>query len=113
MEYKNESLEKFNKKLSESKVAIIGLGTSNIPLLDYMNELNADTTVFDNRLKENIPQEIIDKITNYNFKYYFGNDSLNNLRNFDIIFRGGLLCLTYLCIESIGQEHFLMWLDKK
>ena len=87
MEYKNEELEKFNKKLSESKVAIIGLGTSNIPLLDYMNELNADTTVFDSRLKENIPQEIIDKITNYNFKYYFGNDSLNNLRNFDIIFR--------------------------
>ena len=47
MEYKNEKLKELNEFLSKSKVAIIGLGVSNIPLLDYMYNLNANITVFD------------------------------------------------------------------
>lgn len=38
MSYKNTKLEEFNKWLNKRKVAIIGLGVSNLPLIDYMQK---------------------------------------------------------------------------
>ena len=87
MEYINEKLIELNEFLKKSKVAIIGLGVSNIPLLDYMHNLNADVTVFDDRKEEKISKEILDKVTKYNFDFSFGSDSLSKLNGFDIIFR--------------------------
>ena len=49
MSYKNEKLEEFNDYVRFRKVAIIGLGVSNIPLIDYMFEKKARVTVFDYR----------------------------------------------------------------
>ena len=87
MSYINNKLEELNEFLSKSKVAIIGLGVSNIPLLDYMYNLKAKVTVFDDREAEKISSEILDKVSKYNFESYFGADSLKNLNGFDIIFR--------------------------
>ena len=36
MEYKNKKLEEFNNYIRFRKIAIIGLGVSNIPLIDYL-----------------------------------------------------------------------------
>ena len=87
MSYKNEKLEEFNRYLRNRKVAIIGLGVSNIPLLDYMNDKEARVTVFDERTIDNIPIEALEKIRRYEINSYFGKDCLKNLEGFDIIFR--------------------------
>lgn len=87
MAYKNERLEEFNNYLKNRKVAIIGLGVSNIPLLDYMNEKEARVTVFDDRTIDKIPMEALEKIRKYEINSYFGKDSLKNLKGYDIIFR--------------------------
>jgi UDP-N-acetylmuramoylalanine--D-glutamate ligase len=87
MSYKNEKLEEFNKYLKNRKVAIIGLGVSNIPLLDYMHEMGANVTVFDNKKREDTAERVIAKIVNYGFGAYFGENCLENLVGFDIIFR--------------------------
>ena len=87
MEYKNKKLEEFNEYIRYRKVAIIGLGVSNIPLIDYMHQKKARVTVFDDREEESIPKEIMDKIKLYKFEYSFGKGSLKKLINFDIIFR--------------------------
>ena len=87
MNFKNEQLEEFNDYVRFRKIAIIGLGVSNIPLLDYMYEKKANVTVFDDREIDSIPKKIMDKIKSYNFKFFFGKESLKNLKNFDIIFR--------------------------
>lgn len=87
MEYKNEKLEEFNNFVKNKKIAIIGLGVSNIPLLDYFHELNSKISVFDNREKEELDSTIIDKIYNYGITYYGGKNNLENLNGFDIIFR--------------------------
>ena len=87
MSYKNEKLEEFNKYLRNRKVAIIGLGVSNIPLLDYMNDKDAIVTVFDERTIDKIPTEALEKIRQYEINSYFGEDCLKNLKGFDIIFR--------------------------
>ena len=87
MKFENKKLKEFEEYIRYRKIAIIGLGVSNIPLIDYMYNKKAKVTVFDDREKENIPQEIIDKIEKYEFDYSFGKDNLAKLKNFDIIFR--------------------------
>ena len=74
----NKELENFHKQLQESKVAVIGLGVSNIPLIKYLKNLNVDVTVFDNRTVEQMPEEILQilekirskKLTNFDFDRY-------------------------------------------
>ena len=87
MSYKNEKLEEFNDYVRFRKVAIIGLGVSNIPLIDYMFEKKARVTVFDDREIDKIPEDILKKIKKYEFNYYFGKESLEHLKNFDLILR--------------------------
>lgn len=87
MEFKNNKLEEFEKNLKNKKVAVIGVGVSNIPLIDYLYKKQADVTIFDDREQSKISQEIIEKINKYKFKSYFGKGNLENLHGFDLIFR--------------------------
>ena len=87
MEYINENLEEFNNYLKFKKVAIIGLGVSNLPLLDYMYEKNAKGTVFDEKEEKDIEKNILEKLKKYKFDYFFEKNCFENLKGFDIIFR--------------------------
>lgn len=49
MNFENKKLLEFNKLLEGKKVAIIGMGVSNTPLLDYFYETNTQVTVFDKK----------------------------------------------------------------
>ena len=85
--FENKNLIEFNEYIKYRKVAIIGLGVSNIPLLDYLHEKKAKVTVFDEREVDNIPKEIFEELIKYNMKYVFGKECLKELKGFDIIFR--------------------------
>lgn len=85
MEYVNKKLNEFNDYIRFRKVAVIGVGVSNIPLLDYLYEKKANVTIFDE--KESISEEIMEKIKKYGFQFYIGENCLKNLKNFNLIFR--------------------------
>ena len=87
MGYYNSKLDDFEKYLSNKKVAIIGLGISNIPMLDYLYKLNAKVSIFDKKGIEKFDESIINKIKEYDFSFYTGENSLEKLNGFDIIFR--------------------------
>lgn len=87
MNFKNEKLEQFNEYIKFRKAAVIGLGVSNIPLLDYLYEKKAQVTVFDERTINEISNDIINKINEYHFETFFGEECLRNLKGFNIIFR--------------------------
>ena len=87
MEYINKKLEEFNNYLQNRKVAIIGLGVSNIPLIDYLHTYKAKVTVFDNRNVDDIPKEVMDRITNYAMEFSLGPNNLEKLKGFDLILR--------------------------
>lgn len=87
MEEENKRLQEFEDYIRFRKIAVIGLGVSNLPLLDYLYEKKARVTIFDSREMEKIPKDIIHKITNYEFQFFFGENSLQNLKGFDLIFR--------------------------
>lgn len=87
MSFTNTKLKEFNEYIQNKKVAVIGLGVSNIPLLDYLYKNKAKVTVFDNREIDKIPKDVMDKITNYNFLFSFGENNLSKLVGFNLIFR--------------------------
>lgn len=91
MEFKNEKLEQFNKFTSGKKIAIIGLGVSNLPLLDYFHDLACRISIFDNRIKDELDKDIIEKIDKYGIEYFGGENNLENLKGFDIIFRSPIV----------------------
>ena len=65
MSFTNTKLEEFNNSIVGKKIAIIGLGVSNEPLIDYMQERKAKLAVFDKRNQEKIDQKILNKIEKY------------------------------------------------
>lgn len=87
MEYINSKLIEFNNYLKGRNVALIGLGVSNVPLIDYLHDIGAIVTIFERKNIEYIDKYIIDKIINYGMEYYFGEDYLDELDEFDVIFR--------------------------
>ncbi len=87
MEFKNQKLEKFEEYIKNKKIAVIGVGVSNIPLIDYLFEKKAKVTIFDDREEEKISKDIFDKIKKYKYDYYFGKRNLDNLHGFEVIFR--------------------------
>ena len=76
----NKKLEEFNKNLIGKKIAIIGLGVSNLPLLDYLKDIECTVSIFN---EGNIDIDL----SNYKYDVYIGEDCLNNLVGYDIIFR--------------------------
>ena len=83
----NEKLEEFNNYIKFRKVAVIGLGVSNFPLLDYLHEKKAKVTVFDQRTIDQIPKEVMDIITQNSFEFSLGENYLSKLQGFDLILR--------------------------
>ena len=84
----NKKLDEFNDYIKYRKIAVIGLGVSNIPLLDYLHEKKAKVTVFDQRTIDNISKDVMDKITSYSFEFSLGENYLEKLkgpRDFNII----------------------------
>ena len=76
----NKKLDEFNKRLVGKKIAIIGLGVSNRPLLDYFKEIDCEVSIFSEK-------EIDVDLSQYNYKTYVGVNCLDNLVGFDVIFR--------------------------
>lgn len=83
----NTNLEEFERYARGKKVAIIGIGVSNLPLLEYFYDLNARVTIFDSKESNQISVEAMQKIEKYGFEFIGGKDSLSRLKGFDIIFR--------------------------
>ena len=84
MKYVNNKLQEFNNFIKNKKVAIIGLGVSNIPLIDYLYNLGSKIVLFNNKQVDN---NILDIIYKYKLEYYFGDTYLSKLNGFDVIFR--------------------------
>ena len=104
MEFKNKKLEQFEKDIEKKKIAVIGIGVSNIPLIDYLHEKKAEVSVFDDREEDKISKDILEKLKKYNFKCYFGKRNLDNLHGFYLIFRSPSCLPTKPELEKEAQR---------
>ena len=85
--YENEKLKKFKYDIKNKRVAVIGFGVSNIPLVSYLLTLQADITVFDKRTLDNIDKEKFEEYTLAGVNFSLGDEYLKKLVGFDYIFR--------------------------
>ena len=87
MEYVNNKLEEFKKYINAKKVAIIGLGVSNIPLINYLYDLGARITVFDQKDENELNEQALNNVKAKGFEIVTGKECLKAVNGFDIIFR--------------------------
>lgn len=96
----NLKLKAFENNVKGKRIAIVGLGVSNIPLIDYLYNLMAKVTVFDEREEEKLDKEVVQKIREYRFELVTGKNALHFLRGFNIIFRSPSCLPTTLQLKS-------------
>ena len=87
MSYINNKLNEFNNSIKGKRIAILGMGVSNRPSIDYFLDKKAIPVCFDKQDESKIDQDFLNDLKEKNVEYYFGKDSLDNLKGFDYIFR--------------------------
>ena len=83
----NKKIDEFNNELVKKKIAVIGAGVSNKPLLGYLGDLECDITLFDKKELNVFDEDVLNIINKYNIKTSLGDNYLESLVGFDIIFR--------------------------
>jgi len=82
----NKKIEDFKKQIKKKKVAVLGIGISNTPLIKYLVSLGVDVTAFDKAEKERL-EPILSNFEGLGVKYSLGENYLKHLNGFDLIFR--------------------------
>jgi len=101
----NKKVEEFNNYLKSKKIAIIGAGVSNIPLIEYLSNLNANITLFD---EKELTEEVKNKINKHNINTIVGPNCLEKLTGFDIIFRSPSCLPTNKYLQKEQQKGALI-----
>ena len=81
----NLKLEKFKKDIKNKKIAVIGIGTSNVPAIKYLSSLGAKVVARDKNPEVLKNYEELKELKNVEF--ILGENYLEDLDNFDYIFR--------------------------
>jgi UDP-N-acetylmuramoylalanine--D-glutamate ligase len=82
----NDKLEQFKKEIKTKKVAVLGIGISNTPLIRYLGNLGVRITAFD-RAQESALKTSLDALKGLDIEYSLGPDYLKTLKGFDVIFK--------------------------
>lgn len=83
----NQKLEEFKERLKQKKIAVIGAGVSNLPLITYLNDLGCNITLFDKKCLEEMSEQAQKLIKQTNISLSLGENYLEKLVGFDVIFR--------------------------
>ncbi|KOA18757.1 UDP-N-acetylmuramoylalanine--D-glutamate ligase [Clostridium homopropionicum DSM 5847] len=81
-----KNFSEFKEFIINKKVAVVGIGVSNIPLIDFLFELGAKVTAFDKKDINDLG-EIGEKFINRGIKLELGENYLSKLEGFDVIFK--------------------------
>lgn len=97
-----KSFEEFKLELKTKRIAVIGAGVSNGPLIKYLVKLECDVTLFDSKELDEINEDIRCLIVGDVIKAFLGSNYLESLMGFDIIFRSPSMLSTnsYLMKEK-------------
>ncbi len=80
------NFNEFKTFIYSKNVAVVGIGVSNIPVIKFLRKLGAEVTAFDKKTKEEL-NEVINEFEPLGVKFQLGDNYLDNLRGFDVIFK--------------------------
>ncbi|WP_459479856.1 UDP-N-acetylmuramoyl-L-alanine--D-glutamate ligase [Clostridium saccharoperbutylacetonicum] len=81
-----KNFEEFKKYIIGKRVGVVGIGVSNIPLINFLLELGAVVTAFDKKTIEELGDVGTDFV-NKGVKLELGENYLDSLTGFDVVFK--------------------------
>ena len=76
----------FKEFINNKNVAVVGIGVSNIPLVNFLVKLGAKVTAFDKKAKEQLG-DVAEDFNNKGVKLELGENYLDNLTGFEVVFK--------------------------
>lgn len=104
----NKKYREFINKLKTKKIAIIGAGVSNLPLIKILINEKCNITLFDNKELSNMEESTSKYIIDNNIKTSLGTNYLENLVGFDVIFRSPSMLPTNHYLEEESKRGALI-----
>ncbi|MDW8801695.1 UDP-N-acetylmuramoyl-L-alanine--D-glutamate ligase [Clostridium sp. A1-XYC3] len=80
------NFENFKIFIKDKKTAVVGIGISNTPLINFLVDLGAKVTAFDKKTEEQIG-EVAKEFKNRGVELILGDNYLDELKGFDVIFK--------------------------
>lgn len=81
-----KDFKEFKQFIKSKKVAVVGIGVSNIPLINFLVDLGAVVTAFDKKSKEQLGETAVE-FENKGVKLSLGDNYLDSLTGFDVVFK--------------------------
>lgn len=81
-----KSFEDFKSYIKNKKVAVVGIGISNIPLIEFLLKLGAKVIAFDKKSESELGDVYLGFLKS-GVKFSLGNNYLENLTGFDVVFK--------------------------
>ncbi|OOM82034.1 UDP-N-acetylmuramoylalanine--D-glutamate ligase [Clostridium puniceum] len=98
-----KDFKEFKQFILGKKVAVVGIGVSNIPLINFLLDLGASVTAFDKKTKE----ELADIATDFEgkgVKLELGEEYLNNLTGFEVVFKTPSMRIDSEALVKVKKE---------
>ncbi|HEY9061776.1 MAG TPA: UDP-N-acetylmuramoyl-L-alanine--D-glutamate ligase [Pseudobacteroides sp.] len=82
----NDKLQEYKNYIKNKKIAVLGIGVSNVPLIKYLSSIGVDITAFDKADEQKLGS-IVKELDALGVKFSLGENYLESLKGFDIVFR--------------------------
>lgn len=82
----NKDFKEFKSFIKGKKTAVVGIGISNRPLIDFLVKLGAEVTAFDKKNKDQLENAALE-LEGKGVKLVLGEDYLDKLNGFEVIFK--------------------------
>lgn len=81
-----KNFNEFKQFIKDKKVGVVGIGVSNVPLINFLVELDAKVTAFDKREKVDFG-DLASEFEDKGVRLELGEKYLDNLTGFDVVFK--------------------------
>lgn len=82
----NKNFDEFKSFIKGKKVAVVGIGVSNIPLIKFLVQLGAEVTAFDKKEEKDL-LDTVNKFSKLGVKFALGENYLSKLTGFEVVFK--------------------------
>jgi UDP-N-acetylmuramoylalanine--D-glutamate ligase len=97
------NFREFKEFINEKKTAVVGIGVSNIPLINFLLQLGAKVTAFDKKSMEELGEVGKDFIKK-GVKLSLGENYLENLKGFDVVFKTPSMRIDSSALQAAKDE---------
>ena len=101
-----KNFDEFKEFIKGKKVAVVGIGVSNIPLINFLVELKANVTAFDMKTESELG-EIAEEFKKKNVNLELGENYLEALTNFEVVFKTPSMRIDCEALQRVGKRGCL------